>query len=327
MDGKSILLTGGTGSFGKAFTKMVLKEYSPKVIRIFSRDELKQSEMQREFNDNRLRFLLGDIRERDRLYRAMNGIDIVVHAAALKRIEFGEYNPFEFVSTNILGAKNIIDAAIDSGVEKAIGISSDKACAPINLYGITKACMEKLFTQANVYARKQTKFSCVRYGNVLASRGSVIGIFIEQKKRGTLTITHPEMTRFFITLNEGTHFVANMLSLMRGGEVFIPRIPSTKIIDLAEVIAPDCRKEFVGIRPGEKLHEVLITEDEARHTREFEDYFVICPEFPFWTEDTYWDLTGQPLPEGYRYSSDRNSWWITKEKLKEIINEYQEGKK
>lgn len=318
LEGKTILLTGGAGSFGRAFTKIVLSEYLPKVIRIFSRDELKQSEMQREFNDDRLRFLLGDIRDKDRLSRVMNGIDIVVHAAALKRIEFGEYNPFEFVSTNILGSKNIIDVTIDSGVEKVIGISSDKACLPISLYGITKACMERLFVQGNVYARKKTNFSCVRYGNVISSRGSVIPVFREQAKTGTITITDTRMTRFWITLEQGVNFVIKCLDRMRGGEIFVPKIPSMSLVSLAEAIAPQARQDIVGIRPGEKLHEVLVTEDEARHTKEFDDYFVIEPEFPFWTTDKF--TNGKSLFTGFRYSSDNNSEWLSNEQLKELID-------
>ncbi len=305
LDNQVILLTGGTGSFGQKFAEIVLNECNVKVLRIFSRGELLQSQMRTKFADNsKLRFFIGDIRDKDRLSRAMVGTDIVVHAAALKQVPAVEYNPIEGVKTNILGAINLIDTAIDVGVQKVIAISTDKACQPINTYGKTKAVMESLLTQGNSYARQKTKFSCVRYGNVVGSRGSVIPIFKEQALIGKLTVTDSRMTRFWITLEQGVHFVLNSLSMMRGGEIFVPKIPSTSVTDIAEAIAPTASRVDIGIRPGEKLHEVLVTEDEARHTREFEDYFVIVPEFPYWTEDTYWDITGNVLPEGFRYASD-----------------------
>ena len=320
LSNKVILLTGGTGSFGRAFTKIAL-QYEPKVIRIYSRDEFKQSEMQREFNDGRLRFLLGDVRDARRLHRATNGVDIIVHTAAIKQVPVAEYNPIECIATNINGAVNIIDAAINNSVEKVIAISSDKACAPANLYGATKMVMEKLLVQANVYS-KHTRFSCVRYGNVVGSRGSIIPVFKEQVKTGIVTITDKRMTRFWITLEQGVMFVLNCLDMMRGGEVFIPKIPSMRITDLIKIIAPNARLKEIGIRPGEKLHESLITEDEARHAKEFEDYFVIQPEFMYWTEDTYWDLTGNKLPENFKYSSNTNPSWLTKDKLGEILKEW-----
>lgn len=315
---KIILLTGGTGSFGQKFAEIVLKQ-GPKAIRIFSRGELLQKEMAERFNDDRLRFFIGDIRDKDRLHRAMNGADIVIHAAALKQIPSCEYNPIETIKTNILGSINIINCAIENQVEKVIAISSDKAVHSINLYGMTKACMEKVLVQANVYS-KVSRFSCTRYGNVVGSRGSVIPVFQEQARKGTITITDEKMTRFWITLEQGITFVLNCLEMMRGGEIFVPKIPSMKVTDLANVIAPHAKHEITGIRPGEKLHEIMITEDEARHTREFEGYFVIQPEFPFWTEEQYWDLTGRPLPDGFRYSSDNNSWWLTKNELRRIVS-------
>ena len=318
LDNRIILLTGGTGSFSQAFASIVLKEHNPKVIRVFSRGELLQQQMGTKFSNGKLRFFIGDVRDKDRLYRAMSGVDIVVHAAALKQVPVCEYNPIEAVRTNIEGAVNVIDAAIENKVEKVIAISSDKAVHPVNLYGATKMVMEKLLTQANVYGK--TKFSCVRYGNVVGSRGSVIPVFQEQAKTGAITITDERMTRFWITLEQGVNFVLNCLSMMRGGEIFIPKIPSMKIIDLVEVTAPNAEQSITGIRPGEKLHEVLITEEEARHTREFKDYYVIEPEFAYWTESTYWDMTGKSLLDGFRYTSDGNSYWLTKNELREMIS-------
>lgn len=318
---KNILVTGGTGSFGQKFCEIALKQ-NPKVIRIYSRDELKQSEMSRKFNDDRLRFFIGDVRDKDRLTRATENVDIIVHAAALKRIESCEYNPQEAVYTNINGAINVIDSAIANNVEKVIAISSDKACSPINTYGKCKAVMESLIVQANVYSRDRTKFSCTRYGNVSSSRGSLIPKFLEQKSRGELlTLTHGGMTRFWLTLEQGVNFVVNSLSMMRGGEIFIPKIPSLYIIELANIIDNRDKKDFIGIRPSEKLQEILVTEEEARHTKEFEDYYVIYPEFPFWTEDTYWDETGESLPIGFEYSSHNNNRWLTREELVELIKE------
>ncbi|HML25465.1 MAG TPA: UDP-N-acetylglucosamine 4,6-dehydratase (inverting) [Methanomethylovorans sp.] len=317
-DGKNVLLTGGTGSFGKKFTEIVLREFNPNSLRIYSRGEFNQYLMKQEFNDKRLRFLIGDVRDRDRLYRAMNGIDIVVHAAALKQVPACEYNPIEAIKTNIDGSVNVIDAAIDNSVEKVMAISTDKAVHPVNLYGATKMVAEKLFVQGNTYTGKgRTRFSCVRYGNVIGSRGSVIPLFNEQKKNGVLTITDERMTRFWLTLDQGVRFVLNSIQQMRGGEIFVPKIPSMKITDLAEAIASEATKEFTGIRPGEKLHEIMITEDESRHAKEFPDHFVIEPEFSFWKREN--TPSGKELPDNFRYSSDINDKWLTSEQLKKML--------
>ncbi|WP_048134640.1 UDP-N-acetylglucosamine 4,6-dehydratase (inverting) [Methanosarcina sp. 1.H.T.1A.1] len=318
-DEKTILLTGGTGSFGNKFTEIVLKEYNPESLRIYSRGEYNQYLMDRKFNDKRLRFLIGDVRDKNRLQRAMNGVDLVVHAAALKQVPACEYNPIEAVRTNIEGTMNIIDTAIDNGVEKVMAISTDKAVHPVNLYGATKMVAEKLFVQGNAYSGKnKTKFSCTRYGNVIGSRGSVIPLFEKQKETGVLTITDERMTRFWLTLDQGVHFVLNSISLMHGGEIFVPKIPSMRITDLANAMAPEAKKEFTGIRPGEKLHEIMITEDESRHAKEFPDYFIIEPEFPFWKKEK--SNLGKILPAGFRYSSDINEKWLSKEELKKMIH-------
>jgi UDP-N-acetylglucosamine 4,6-dehydratase (inverting) len=315
-ENKTILLTGGTGSFGNKFAEIILKN-NPKSLRIYSRGEYNQYLMDQKFENENIRFLIGDVRDRDRLYRAMNGADIVVHAAALKQVPACEYNPIEAVRTNIDGAINIIDASIDNSVEKVIAISTDKAVHPVNLYGATKMVAEKLFIQGNTYTgKRKTRFSCVRYGNVIGSRGSVIPLFKEQRKKGVLTITDERMTRFWLTLDQGVNFVLNSIEKMKGGEIFIPKIPSMRMVDLAEAIAPEAKKEFVGIRPGEKLHEIMITEDEARHTKEFSNYFIIEPEFAFWDKENHVD--GKSLPEGYRYSSNINDRWLTKEELKKM---------
>lgn len=321
LQNKVILVTGGTGSFGHKFIEMALKEYNPKVIRIFSRGELLQEEMRLRFKgDERLRFFIGDVRDRERVYRAMNGVDIVVHAAALKQVPTCEYNPIEAIKTNIDGATNIIDAVIDNRIEKTIAISTDKAVHPVNLYGATKLVAEKLFIQANSYVGgSKTAFSCVRYGNVVGSRGSVIPLFLGQMKNGRISITDERMTRFWITLEQGVRFVINCLGKMRGGEIFVPKIPSMKITDMADAIAPKVEKEITGIRPGEKLDEILITEEEARHTREFEDCFIIEPELPFWRWGDLGD--GKTLAEGFKYTSDNNGWWLTKNDLKKLVEE------
>jgi len=318
LSGKSVLVTGGTGSFGKKFIKKILQEDVKKVI-IFSRDELKQYEMAQEFKDDRLRFFIGDVREKDRLYRAFDGVDIVIHAAAMKHVEACEYNPFEAVKTNINGAQNIIEAAIDRGVEKVIALSTDKACSPINLYGATKLASDKLFVAANSYVGdKKTRFSVVRYGNVVGSRGSVVPFFQKVKETGIIPITDERMTRFWITLEQGVQFVLDGLLNMNGGEIFVPKIPSMKVIDLANAIAPDCQIKIVGIRAGEKLHEAMITEDDARRTVEFKEYYVIQPEFPWWTNE---NNQGQPLHDGFKYTSDLNEDWLTVEQLKELVEE------
>jgi len=316
---KILLLTGGTGSFGQKFIEIMLNKYKPKAIRIFSRDELKQWEMAKKFNNNgRLRFFIGDIRDKNRLERAMDGVDIVVHAAALKQVPACEYNPFEAVKTNILGAQNIIEAAIDHNIEKVMAISTDKAVNPVNLYGATKMCMEKLFVAANAYVgeKRRTKMACTRYGNVIGSRGSVIPLFKKQSSTGKITMTDKRMTRFWLTLEQGVEFVIKSMEMMYGGEVFIPKIPSMKIIDLAKTIAPKCKIKFIGIRPGEKIHECLLTKDEARHSLEFEDFFVIEPEHPWWKRENW--KGGKYLADGFRYTSDNNSQWITKKELQEM---------
>lgn len=319
-DGKTILLTGGTGSFGQKFSEIVLNEHSPKSIRIYSRGELMQSQMDQKFHDERLRFLIGDVRDRIRLNRAMNGVDIVVHAAALKQVPACEYNPIEAVRTNIDGTINVVDTAIDNDIEKMMLISTDKAVHPVNLYGATKMVAEKMTIQGNSYAGgKNSRFSCVRYGNVIGSRGSVIPLFREQKKSGTITITDERMTRFWLTLDQGVRFVLGCIDRMQGGEVFVPKIPSMKIMDLAQSIAPGAKIKMTGIRAGEKLHEVLLTEDESRHAREFKDYFVIEPEHPFWTEKSI--SGGKKLDGKFRYASDINSHWLTIDQLKKICND------
>lgn len=316
LTGKSILVTGGTGSFGKKFVKKVLQADVEKVI-IFSRDELKQYEMKQEFQDHRLRFFIGDVRDKDRLYRAFDGVDIIVHAAAMKHVDACEYNPFEAVKTNIYGAQNIIEAAIDRGVEQVIALSTDKAAAPINLYGATKLASDKLFVAANSYVgEKKTRFAVVRYGNVVGSRGSVIPFFKKMKETGRLPITDERMTRFWITLDDGVQFVIDSLDRIRGGELFVPKIPSMNIIDLAKAIAPEAELDIVGIRPGEKLHELMITHDDARHTLEFEDYYVITPELSWWGNKLE---GGKKLTEAFEYSSENNSQWLTIEQLKDMI--------
>jgi UDP-N-acetylglucosamine 4,6-dehydratase (inverting) len=319
LNDKVILLTGGTGSFGYKFTEIALKDHKPKTIRIFSRGEKKQLDMMNRFNDKRLRFFIGDIRDKDRLSRAMTDVDIVVHAAALKQVPACEYNPIEAIRTNIDGAANVIDAAIDNSVDRVMAISTDKAVHPVNIYGATKMTAEKLFIQGNSYSGKnKTKFSCVRYGNVIGSRGSVIPLFMKQKEQGLITITHKDMTRFWINLEEGVKFVINCIGKIKGGEIFIPKIPSMRIMDLADAIAPNSKKDIIGIRPGEKIHEVLLTEDEARHSREFEYGYVIEPEHPFWDVNNF---KGKKLPEGFRYASDSNIKWLTKNQLIKTIKD------
>jgi UDP-N-acetylglucosamine 4,6-dehydratase len=321
LDGKSVLVTGGTGSFGRAFCRLILEQSDPRRVVVFSRDELKQHEMRVQgFDDARLRFFIGDVRDRERLRRAMQHVDYVVHAAALKQVPACEYNPIEAVMTNVTGARNVIEAALDSGVRRVIAVSTDKAVNPVNLYGATKLVAEKLFVQANAYrGTGESRFSCVRYGNVVASRGSVIPLFVEQRKSGKITITDPRMTRFWITIEDGARFVARCLDIMLGGEVFIPKIASMNIMDLAQVVAPDCETDVIGIRPGEKIHEVLVSEDEARHTLETEDMFVVQPLHPWWSDDTGHE--GQSLPEGFRYSSDQNPLWLTGDALRDAVGE------
>ncbi len=320
---KTILLTGGTGTFGRKFVDLVLGNCNPNAIRIFSRDELKQHQMRIEFNDDpRLRFLIGDVRDRDRLSRAMGGADIVVHAAALKQVPACEYNPFEAIKTNVLGAQNIIEAAIDNKVEKVIALSTDKAVNPVNLYGATKLCAEKLFIQGNTYAGGRVpRMSCVRYGNVIGSRGSVVEFFNEQRKTGVITITDERMTRFWITQRQAVEFVTKCIETMQGGEIFVPKLPSMKVTDLASVIGPEAEQRIIGIRPGEKIHEVLLTEEESRHSLELENYFMIEPEHPFWDIHQETKRTGNPLPNGFSYSSGSNGWLLKKGALQEMLSE------
>jgi UDP-N-acetylglucosamine 4,6-dehydratase len=322
---KTILLTGGTGSFGKHFCRMMLERYKPKAIRVFSRDELKQHEMKIEFDsDSRLRFLIGDVRDGQRLKRAMEGADMVVHAAALKQVPACEYNPIEAVKTNVHGAQNVIDAALDTGVEKVVALSTDKAVNPVNLYGATKLCSDKLFIQGNAYAgNKKTRFACVRYGNVIGSRGSVIPLFLKQKQTGIITITDERMTRFWITLDEAVELVAKAFFYMEGGEIFVPKIPSMRITDLAQAIAPACKVKTIGIRPGEKLHEALTGEDEGRNTVSYRGMYVIMPSMSWWSRKNYTEA--EQLPENFIYTSDKNDEWLNVEELRNIV--YGDGTK
>ncbi len=317
---KIVLVTGGSGSFGKKFIHLLLNEVHPAKIIIFSRDELKQHEMRvNGYDDPKLRYFIGDVRDRDRLTRAMNGVDIVVHAAALKQVPACEYNPMEAIKTNILGSSNVIEAALDADVERVIALSTDKAVNPVNLYGATKLAAEKLFVQSNSYAAgSATRFSCVRYGNVVGSRGSVVPIFLAQRNNGKLSITDERMTRFWLTLEQGARFVIRCTEQMHGGEVFVPKIPSTRIVDLAHAIAPHAELNVIGIRPGEKLHEVLIHEDEARSTVELEDMFVVQPTGSLWFGKD-WEKLGKTLPEGFRYSSDTNPQWLTMEDIQAMV--------
>lgn len=315
---KTVLITGGTGSFGKKFSEILLREFKPKKLIIFSRDELKQHEMRTKgFDHPCMRYFLGDVRDVDRLRRAFAGVDYVVHAAALKQVPACEYNPFEAIQTNVIGAKNIIDAAIDEGVQKVMAISTDKAVNPVNLYGASKLCAEKLFVQGNSYAGgTSTRFSCTRYGNVVGSRGSVIPVFREQAKTGCITVTDERMTRFWLTLEQGVRFVMKALGRMHGGEIFVPKIPSMRIMDLAATMAPDCKVEYVGIRPGEKLHEVLISEDEARHTVQMDGMYIIRPEFA-WFGDEQWK-GATPVPKEFRLVSNTNEQWLTGKEMKAL---------
>ena len=315
---KVVLVTGGTGSFGRKFVEIALGEGSPKKVIVFSRDELKQFEMAQRVSDSRIRFHLGDVRDRDRLARSFEGVDIVIHAAALKQIPAAEYNPFEAIKTNVLGAENVISAALDAGVQRVIALSTDKAAAPINLYGATKLCSDKLFIAGNAYAGgKQTRLSVVRYGNVVGSRGSVIPFFREKRKEGKIPITDPRMTRFWITLEQGVRFVIACLDRMHGGELFVPKIPSMRVVDLAEAIAPGCKLEIVGIRPGEKLHELMIGEDDARRGVDDGDHFTLLPQFPWWNGGS----SGTPLPEGFSYRSDTNTQWLSVKELRQMAGE------
>ncbi|RLG67864.1 MAG: UDP-N-acetylglucosamine 4,6-dehydratase (inverting) [Methanobacteriota archaeon] len=325
---KVILVTGGTGSFGKKFIEIMLNEYTPSKLIVFSRDEQKQHEMrQMGFLHENLRYFIGDVRDYDRLRRAFYGVDFVIHAAALKQVPACEYNPMEAVKTNILGSSNVIDAALDAQVDRVVALSTDKAVNPINLYGATKLAAEKLFVQSNAYAGgKTTRFSCVRYGNVVGSRGSVVPLFIRQREKGVVTVTDERMTRFWISLNQGVRFVIRCLEEMHGGEVFVPKIPSMTVSNLAKAMAPKAEIKYIGIRPGEKLHEVLISEDEARTVIELDDMYVVQPAEAFWF-GREWESIGKTLPDDFRYVSNRNDDWLTVEQIQEIVKPIEEAYK
>lgn len=322
-NGKNVLITGGTGTFGKQFVKYVASNYKANKIIIFSRDEFKQYEMARSFKDiPNLRFFIGDVRDRERLNRAFYGVDYIVHAAASKQVVAAEYNPFEAIKTNILGAENVIEAAIDAGVKKVVALSTDKAANPINLYGATKLASDKLFVAGNSYAGgRVTRFSVVRYGNVLGSRGSVLPLFLEQKATGKITITNRQMTRFWITIEKAIELVIKAFEEMEGGEIFVPKIPSISMEDFAKIIAPECQIEDIGIRPGEKMHEVMIPTDDARHTIEYEDHYRIMPEFVNWTNESKICKKGTKLPENFCYSSDNNPEKMDADFLRNIATE------
>ncbi|NPU86131.1 MAG: UDP-N-acetylglucosamine 4,6-dehydratase (inverting) [Syntrophaceae bacterium] len=322
LNGRTILITGGTGSFGKKCAEIILQRYKPRRLIIFSRDELKQFEMSQNpvfANNTSVSFFIGDVRDKERLHRAFRNVDYVIHAAALKQVPAAEYNPFEAVKTNILGAQNIINVAIDQGVKRVIALSTDKAANPINLYGATKLCSDKLFIAGNSYVGMgDSCFSVVRYGNVIGSRGSVIPFFIKCRKEGSIPVTDPRMTRFWITLDQGVDFVLESLNRMVGGEMFVPKLPSMNIMDLVKTIAPDCPVRVIGIRPGEKLHELMIPRDEARRTLEFDSHYLIQPDFRFW-EKRYISNGAKTPPEDFEYSSDTNPWRLSVEDMKEII--------
>jgi UDP-N-acetylglucosamine 4,6-dehydratase/5-epimerase len=326
LNGKTLLVTGGTGSFGTAFIRTVLERYDVASIRVFSRDELKQYELEHNLRDPRLRLLLGDVRDRDRLKVATRGVDVIVHAAALKQVPACEYNPFEAVQTNIIGAQNIISAAIENGVPLTMALSTDKAVNPVNLYGATKLCAEKIVAQADVYAPEgPARFASVRYGNVVGSRGSVVPVFKQQASTGVLTITDDRMTRFWITLQQAVEFVLSCMPLVHGGETFVPKIPSMRIVDLAHALAPGAELRAVGIRPGEKLHEVLLTEDEARQSFDLGDRYAIMPSRPSW--EGVAPERGNPLPDGFRYASDSNDHWLTDDELLEMTAGIRPGRR
>jgi len=317
---KVVLVTGGTGSFGKKFIRIMLDEYHPSKIIVFSRDELKQHEMRvAGFDHPSLRYFIGDIRDKDRCKRAFDGVDVVIHAAALKQVPACEYNPMEAIKTNILGSSNVIDAAIDSGVSRVVALSTDKAVNPVNLYGATKLAAEKLFVQSNAYAGgREVRFACVRYGNVVGSRGSVVPVFLKQRETGIVTVTDDRMTRFWISLEQGVRFVIRAAESMYGGEVFVPKIPSCTVADLARAVAPNAKIEIIGIRPGEKLHEVLISEDEARQTVELPDMYVVQPAESLWFGRD-WETKGSLLSDEFRYASNTNTQWLNVEQIRKII--------
>ena len=330
LNGKSILVTGGTGSFGQAFCRYVLTHFKPARLIVYSRDEFKQSVMQEEpiFQHPSMRYFLGDIRDLQRLTKAMVGVDYVVHAAALKQVPAAEYNPNEFIHTNILGSVNVCEAALANHVECAIALSTDKAVTPINLYGATKLCAEKSFIANNSYAGKnRTRFSVVRYGNVLGSRGSVIPLFLRQQEQGVVTITDPRMTRFFITLEQGVKFVLQSLLSTQGGEIFIPKLASCTITDLAKIIVPHCSQKIIGLRPGEKLHETLIPLEESRSVYDCGKYYIITPQMPYWSREMDWSAHGKLCEESFSYTSENNTQWLTKASVLRWLKGYLEEKK
>ena len=324
LDDKNILITGGTGSFGKKATEIILKKYKPRRLIIFSRDELKQFEMSQTYSMssyNCIRYFIGDVRDKERLNRAFQGVDYVIHAAAMKQVPASEYNPFEAVKTNIIGAQNVINVAIDQGVKKVMALSTDKAANPVNLYGATKLCSDKLFVAGNTYgSRRDTIFSVVRYGNVVGSRGSVIPYFLKFKNNGYLPITDPNMTRFWITLEQAVEFVLQCLERMCGGELFVPKIPSMNIMDLAKAIAPQCETRIVGVRPGEKIHELMISRDDARETLELDSFYIIQPQFNYWSRRSGWD-EGRKVPDDFEYQSGTNPWRLSIEEMREMLND------
>ena len=323
LDGKRILITGGTGSLGNELTNMILTGTRSTTVLIYSRDEFKQLQMQQAKDpeqQERLRFFLGDVRDLERLRRAMAGVDYVIHTAALKQVPAAEYNPFEFVKTNVLGAENVINAAIDQEVERVISLSTDKAANPINLYGATKLCSDKLFVSGNSYSGSAgTRFAVVRYGNVIGSRGSVVPFFLRKRHEGVLPITDERMTRFWITLRQGASLVLNALQETLGGEIWVPKIPSLRIVDLARVIAPDCKLEIVGVRPGEKLNEVMIPADDSRLTVEFDDHYVIHPAYKGWHVQNTTRVGGRPCLDGFYYGSDNNTEWLSEDALAQML--------
>lgn len=322
LNNKTILITGGTGSFGKAFTRIILERYQPRKLIIFSRDELKQYEMAQELSEREypcIRYFIGDVRDKERLSRAFDGVDYVIHAAALKHVPAAEYNPFEAIKTNVIGAQNIINIALDRGIKKVLALSTDKAANPINLYGATKLCADKLFIAGNNFGGKRDVcFSVVRYGNVVGSRGSVIPFFLKKRETGVLPITDERMTRFWITLEQGVDFVLKSLEQMVGGELFVPKIPSMSIMNLAKAICPECKTEIIGCRPGEKLHEVMISMDDARNTIEFEGYYLIKPDNKYFENHIKTDQ-GKKVPEDFEYNSGTNTLWLTAEELQKMI--------
>jgi len=328
LEGKSVLITGGTGSFGKKFVEIILKRYPQvKKLIVYSRDELKQFEMSQIFPESKypaIRYFIGDVRDGERMRRACENVDVIIHAAALKQVPAAEYNPMECIKTNIIGAENVINAALDCGVSDVIALSTDKAAAPINLYGATKLCSDKLFVAANNFkGARKLKFSVVRYGNVMGSRGSVIPFFLERRKSGILPITHEEMTRFNISLEQGVELVLYAYEHALGGEIFVPKIPSYKILELADAIGPNCKKDIVGIRPGEKIHEEMITASDSYYTVDIGRYYVILPQNPIWNYDQYYEeKKAKKVSDGFVYNSGTNDEWLSKEELRELIKNH-----